>query len=1080
MYARQASRPPTPPRHSTCRVGTIALSLLLLTSGSHALAQDINIDDFEDITPWTMLAASAAQVAISPDAGVEGKSMRIEFDLNSGHGFVILRRPVALRLPRNYVFNMDIRGDAPVNDLEFKLVDTSGQNVWRRVFRNEQFTNDWRRVRIRKSRIDFAWGPNPDEELGEIGAIEIALKPGEGGRGSVWLDNLRIESREPPQPPPFTFQATASSSENEREPGLALDGLANTGWHSEVDQGSKAQWFSVDLGREHEFGGVVIDWDSADYPKFYELQVSEDGATWTTAYRATHGNGGRDYLYLPDSEARYLRLQLEGDSRGQGFGITDIELEAPGFSASYNSFFQSIASESPPGAYPKYLRGKQTLWTVVGAQDDDREALINEEGMVEVNTQSFSVEPFLYVDGQLWTWNDVSITQGLEDGYLPIPNVVWKRDALELSITAFASGAPNASTLYLRYAVRNTGTTTLNPRLFLALRPFQVSPPWQALNMIGGVSPIRDIAFDGQRIRVNGDKTLVCLIPPDGFGAATFEEGSVLDFMRADRVPFAPSVSDPFGFASALLRYDLVIAPGSTREIAIAAPFHAAEDVVAATSAPPVALEHVRAEQEKTASAWRTILDRVHIDLPASADHFIRTFKSTLAYVLVHRDGAAIQPGSRAYARSWIRDGALTSTSLLQAGFPAEVREFLAWYAPLQFPDGKMPCCVDRRGPDPTPEHDSNGEFIYAVAEYYRFTRDAGLVHDLWPHIVRAVDYLAGLRAQRMTAEYQQPDKDMVYGILPESISHEGYSSHPVHSYWDDFFALRGIKDAADLAEVMGDRENATRFAALRDDFRRTLYASIERTMTKHGIDYIPASVELGDFDPTSTALAISAASELGHIPRVPLRKTFDKYLQYVRQRERGKISSEAYSAYELRNVQALVRLGRKQSALKLTRWLLADQRPVAWNQWPEISWKDKEAPHFIGDLPHTWVGSAFVSGLRGMLAYEREFDHALVLTAGVPAEWVMSESGIGVQRLPTYYGVLSYTMKRESTSSEERPQLRLQLSGNLEVPPGGIVVRSPLRRPLERVVVNGSELETFGPHEAIIRSFPADILLSY
>ena len=733
-----------------------------------------------------------------------------------------------------------------------------------------------------------------------------------------------------------------------------------------------------------------------------------------------------------------------------------------------------------PGSYPKYLLNKQTYWTVVGAEGDDREALINEEGMVEVNTQSFSVEPFLYVDGQLWTWSDVNITQRLQDGYLPIPNVVWKRDGLELSITAFASGAADASTLYLRYAVTNTGTTTLNPRLFLALRPFQVSPPWQALNMIGGVSPIRDISFDGERIRVNGDETLVCLIPPDGFGAAAFEEGPVVDLMRADRVPIAPFVSDPFGFASALLRYDLVVAPGSTREIAIAAPFHSAEDVIAATAAPPVALDRVRAEQEKTADRWRTVLDRVHIDLPVSAQHFIDTFKSTLAYILVHRDGPAIQPGSRAYARSWIRDGALTSTSLLQTGFPAEVREFLEWYAQLQFPDGKMPCCVDRRGPDPTPEHDSDGEFIYAVAEYYRFTRDAGLVHDLWPHIVRAVDYLAALRAQRTTAEYQRPDKDTLYGLLPESISHEGYSSHPVHSYWDDFFALRGFKDAADLAHVVGDRGHAATFAALRDDFRRTLYASIQHTMAKHGIDYIPASVELGDFDPTSTALAISAAGELGYLPRVPLRRTFDKYMSYVRKREHGKISSDAYSAYELRNVQALVRLGQKRRALALTKWLLADQRPAAWNQWPEISWKDKDAPHFIGDLPHTWVGSAFVSALRSMLAYEREFDHALVLAAGVPQEWALDRVGIGVQRLPSYYGVLSYTLKPESTSTDDHPQLRLQLSGDLDVPPGGIVVRSPLKRPLSHVVVNGRRLESFSPHEAVIRTFPADIVLSY
>ena len=40
------------------------------------------------------------------------------------------------------------------------------------------------------------------------------------------------------------------------------------------------------------------------------------------------------------------------------------------------------------------------------------------------------------------------------------------------------------------------------------------------------------------------------------------------------------------------------------------------------------------------------------------------------------------------------------------------------------------------------------------------------------------------------------------FGLLPESVSHEGYLAQPVHSYWDDFWALRGFKDAAFMAAV--------------------------------------------------------------------------------------------------------------------------------------------------------------------------------------------------------------------------------------------------------------------------------------
>jgi len=131
-------------------------------------------------------------------------------------------------------------------------------------------------------------------------------------------------------------------------------------------------------------------------------------------------------------------------------------------------------------------------------------------------------------------------------------------------------------------------------------------------------------------------------------------------------------------------------------------------------------------------------------------------------------------------------------------GYTDEVRQFLLWYAPHQLPDGKVPCCVDARGADPVPEHDSHGQLIYAIMEYYRYTRDVGFLREMWPHVVKAVDYIEFLRQQRLTEQYRTDPTAIAYwGLMPESISHEGYASHPRHSYWDDFFTLRGLKDAA-------------------------------------------------------------------------------------------------------------------------------------------------------------------------------------------------------------------------------------------------------------------------------------------
>jgi hypothetical protein len=125
--------------------------------------------------------------------------------------------------------------------------------------------------------------------------------------------------------------------------------------------------------------------------------------------------------------------------------------------------------------------------------------------------------------------------------------------------------------------------------------------------------------------------------------------------------------------------------------------------------------------------------------------------------------------------------------------------------------------------------------------------------------------------------------------------------------------------------------------------------------------------------------------------------------------------------------------------------------------------------------MPHTWVGSTFIRAVRNLIAYERESDSALVLLGGVPPEWATVDPGLVVRRLPTHHGILNLTLRAEGPTT-----LRLRLSGDLDVPAGGIVVQSPFPKPLKSVVVNGRVLDGAGPATAVVRQFPADVVLQY
>ena len=1013
------------------------------------------IDDFTSLAAWTAVPSDGVSLTLVPSAG----AMRMDMDFRGGGGYAVARRAVDLEMPENYEITFRVRGTVPVNNLEFKLSDSTGENVWWLNRRDYPFPRGWTTYRIKRRQISFAWGPLGGGELRRARGIEIAVTAGSGGKGSVWIDDLRLNPLPPvptTPPPPVAIDAPA-----------AADGDSATIWRSPP---VATPSLILDLGYRREFGGIVIDWDSLDFASGYDVQGSTDQRTWRTLRRVARGNGGRDWLYMPESEAQWIRVTARTTSRSRGMALREIHVKPLEWSATPNAFFADVTRDSPPGSFPRYWPDRQTFWTLVGVEGDFREALFSEDGALESDKGSFSVEPFLRDQGRLITWNDAPIARSLEDGDLPIPTVRWRAGNLTLDVTSFGSGRAGASTVLARYRVTNHADSAARPTLYLAIRPFQVNSAWQFLNTTGGFSPIRSIVWRGGRVHVNDTAHVVPLQAPAAFGATMLDAGDIVDHLRDGRLPAASAIRDSLGFASGALAFPLAIAARSHRDVWIALPSRGARALAPRTGAEANASFNVTKRQ------WQARLDSIPIVLPPSGAPIIRAMRSSLAHILLNRDGPRIQPGSRSYERSWIRDGALTSAALLRIGGTREVREFIDWYVPFQYDNGKVPCCVDHRGADPVPEHDSHGELIFLIAEYVRVTGDTAVARAHWPNVVAAVGYIDSLRRQRLTPEYDAPDKRHFRGILPPSISHEGYSAKPMHSYWDDFFALRGLKDAAELAVTLGETDAAQRFLAASDTFRVDLLASIDAAMRLHKIDYIPGAADLGDFDATSTTIGLAPGGELHRLPRAAVERTFARYYEDFIKRRDGPQTWEAYTPYEFRVPGSLVRLGWRDRALEVFDWLFKDARPVEWNQWPEVVWRDPRIPRFFGDVPHGWVASDFIRSVLDLFAYEDEHETgaALVIGGGIRPEWLRESDGVRVRALPTRFGRIGYQARASGDT------VVFTFDTGLRMPAAGIVVRNPNDLPARRIVVDGREASPDANGDLILLAPAREVRFEY
>ena len=129
------------------------------------------------------------------------------------------------------------------------------------------------------------------------------------------------------QPVAYT---SSSNQDPTLGPGNAFDGNAGTRWSSGF---SDPQWIQVDLGATYQICKVVLNWEAA-YAKAFQIQVSNDGTTWTSIYSTTNGTGGIQTLNVSGS-GRYVRMN--GTMRATQYGYSLWEFEVYGVVSSTNT-----------------------------------------------------------------------------------------------------------------------------------------------------------------------------------------------------------------------------------------------------------------------------------------------------------------------------------------------------------------------------------------------------------------------------------------------------------------------------------------------------------------------------------------------------------------------------------------------------------------------------------------------------------------------------------------------------------------------------------------------------------------------
>jgi hypothetical protein len=97
------------------------------------------------------------------------------------------------------------------------------------------------------------------------------------------------------------------------------------------------------------------------------------------------------------------------------------------------------------------------------------------------------------------------------------------------------------------------------------------------------------------------------------------------------------------------------------------------------------------------------------------------------------------------------------------------------------------------------------------------------------------------------------------------------------------------------------------------------------------------------------------------------------------------------------------------------------------------------------------------------------------VVGSALYQDWIDAPEGMSVENLPTYYGEISYAIKKADNTCH------FSIFGDIILPPGGIKIKNfnGSKLPL-KVTVNGEENKNFTNKEIAVNEFPAEVVIYY
>ncbi|MBV8692398.1 MAG: hypothetical protein JOY57_12110 [Actinobacteria bacterium] len=660
----------------------------------------------------------------------------------------------------------------------------------------------------------------------------------------------------------------------------------------------------------------------------------------------------------------------------------------------------------PRGHLPVLTNLTLRNWTAVGNVASTWEAIVDPRGMVTPWFDGWSLDWWIGADDR-WHFpsRETAVRQSLVD-LSPVVETSMRVPGGDAVQRVYAAVPPGGGDDLVVIEIENRSPTPF--AVALAVRPYNPE----------GLAVIERIALHDRTVVVDGRPALLLPSVPQRMAGSTFHDGDVVEtIVNGNAGTSLPKqLRCEAGLAQAAFLFPLA----HTATLRVAIPL----TPVRRTRRRGLARRRAERMPELSpslptgaavAKGWKVQADRgMRLDLPPG--RLSDAVEANRRFLLVLHDGDEITPGPYTYHRFWFRDAAFMLAALDRYGYHDEVRETLRSYPDRQHVDGFF---FSQRQ-----EWDANGCAIWSIAEHVRLSGNDTLAAELATAVERGGRWIGRKRRSKRRRKDAALD-----GLMPASISAEHLGPFD-YFYWDDFWSLRGLRDAAELARRVGNDADAASFDEEAASFEAAIMRSLDLVAERLGTRAVPAGPRRR-IDPAVIG-SLVACSPLGLL--APDHPAMAATAEVVRERFcigpaffQG-ISHTGLGTYLTMQLAAVELEAGDRRAMERLAWLVAAARDTF--TWPEAI-HPQLGTGCMGDGHHGWAAADFLSFVRSMLVRETR-DGGLALCTMLPDDW--TGQNFAVHDAPTHYGRVSYAVRWHG----DRPALLWELEGR----PGGGPVR--------------------------------------